>query len=394
MAAPDGATGVGDPLTAPTNEEPSLARWRLLRELTGLTEPTSENLLDEHEPDPKAPRQLSSAIEFDADGDRRYANDDADGRFARVAHVFHQPWHGIRSAAGTLPGHKIAIPLTRQLGAGDLFKVVSRLHDWKIEKVVFHGFSFAADRVLRAVSAFCSSCYLVWHGNLSQLVWKPEVKYFERALVACKRGHFRRAHMLKAGMGDILPRSFEPMLLNSPPVTGHVRLVPAFAGTHSVALVPAYTDIRKNLHSSLVGTALSRSIDDVLYYGHIRGAALPALARCKRIEYAGHDKHLAFLHDVDVMVNVTTIDCHPMVDLEAIAAGAMALTGPLFLDALEDHPFTKLSTMENPFDVREIATRLDHLKAMDNTELNTIISDYTKKLSAVSRERYITFLDL
>jgi hypothetical protein len=199
--------------------------------------------------------------------------------------------------------------------------------------------------------------------------------------------------MLKAAMGQIFPRSYEPMLLNSPPLTRQARLVPAFGGKTTIALVPAYSDIRKNIYTSLVGAALAQSIDEVLYYSQGLGK-FPATARCKRIAYSGHAKHLKLLHDIDAIVNVTTIDCHPMVDLEAVAAGAMTITGRLFLDALREHPYTKLSEIENPFDVRAISNRLDSLKSIGSGELAAITGDYVQQLVAISQDRYREFLDL
>jgi hypothetical protein len=83
-----------------------------------------------------------------------------------------------------------------------------------------------------------------------------------------------------------------------------------------------------------------------------------------------------------------------MVDMEAVGAGAMVLSGPLFLDALTQHPFTTLSVISNPFDVREIGKRLDYLSAMNNAELQEIISNYSSEVTRISRERYAEFLHL
>ncbi|MBY0561637.1 polysaccharide pyruvyl transferase family protein [Hyphomicrobium sp.] len=381
-------------ITRSVGAKPATDRSALLRELIGLVgkpEPTEPAENDENKRDTISPRQLSSEIEFDADGDCRYARNDT--HFARVAHIFHQNWHGIRSAAGVQPGHKVAIPLQRPLSRGDLMKLVTQLEEWGIRKAVFHGFSDAAERALRLVRAAGIECYLVWHGNLSQLAWNPEAQFFDRAIAICRRGIVRRVHMMKSGMGMVFPRSYEPMLLNCPPSTNRRRLVPAFSGNHKIALVPAFPDIRKNLHTSLLGAALSSSIQEILHYGKIHGG-MPETARCKRVLYAGHHNHIAFLHDIDVSVNVTTIDCHPMVDMEALGAGAMALSGPLFLDALTEHPFTALSVIANPFNVREIGKRLDYLSSMNNSELQAIMSDYAAEITRVSRMRYAEFLNL
>ncbi|SFV30004.1 polysaccharide pyruvyl transferase family protein [Hyphomicrobium facile] len=374
--------------------EPAANRSSLLRELVGLAgkqEPTEPPEDDENKHGTISPRQLSSEIQFDADGDCRYARNDR--HFARVAHIFHQNWHGIRSAAGVQPGHKVAIPLQRPLSKGDLMKLVIQLEEWGIQKAVFHGFSDAAERAIRLVRAAGIECYLVWHGNLSQLAWKPEAQFFERAMTICRQGIVRRVHMMKSGMGMVFPRAYEPMLLNCPPSTNRRRLVPAFAGNRKIALVPAFPDIRKNLHSSLLGAALSSSIQEILHYGKILGT-MPETARCKKVLYAGHHNHIAFLHDIDVSVNVTTIDCHPMVDMEALGAGAMVLSGPLFLDALTEHPFTALSVIANPFNVREIGKRLDYLSSMNNPELQAIMSDYASEITRVSKKRYAEFLNL
>ena len=339
---------------------------------------------------PHAPRTPCEEIEFDAQVDLRYSHKVQ--KFARVAHIFHQSWHGIRSAAGTLPGHKIAIPHI-ELCHEHFENIVSQLATWNVEKAVFHGFSVEAEKILEHVSAAGVQCYLVWHGNLAQLVWEPEGQYFASAMRACQRGVFRRAHMLKFGMGDVFPNSYEPILLNSPPKTNKHRISPAFGGKSRRVLVPAFPDIRKNLHTNLVGAALSRLIDEVLYYARVQ-TIVPLTEKCTRIDYFGHDKHVEFLHLVDATINVTLIDCHPMVDLEALGAGAFALTGRLFLDALENHPFSKLSQIENPFDARGIGARLEYICAMNNIELQCVMEDYVEKLTQLSQDRYAEFLNL
>lgn len=340
---------------------------------------------------PAPPHLISSEIQFDGSGDTKYARPDE--RFSRVAHIFHQDWHGIRSAAGVLPGHKIAIPLDMKLGGRQLLQLYSHLSRWQIEKVVFHGFSPTVESILRALKLAGFTNYLVWHGNLAQLVWEPEVHFFQSALNACRRGYFKRAHMLKSGMSAVFPNAFSPMLCNSAPVLPKGRAVSPFQSKRKIALVSAPPDIRKNIYTSLVGTCLSRSITDVLHYCKVK-AKMPALDKAKRMIYGGHEKHLALLQNVDVSVNVTTIDCHPMVDLEAVGAGAFPITGPLFLDVLADHPYTRLSEVANPFDVGEIANRIDILNGISGSELDGILSDYSARLAALSKDRYAEFLQL
>jgi hypothetical protein len=364
---------------------------RLLRELAGLASSSPRSRSSTTEISPNPPRAGDSEISFDYISDCRYSV--VDSRFEKVVHIFHKQWHGIRSSAGVLPGHKIALPSPDDLLPRDIFFLQERLELWGITRAVFHGFSTAADRVLRVITKAGVPSFLVWHGNLSQLVWEPEGQFFALAHTAAEQGLFRRAHMLKLGMEAVFPRSFRPMLVNSPPVTGRQRLVPAFGSGRHLALVPAFPDIRKNLYSSLLGAAMSERINRVLYYADIQ-KIIPALERCERTLYRNHDTHIDLLHDVDVVVNVTTIDCHPMVDLEAVGAGSMALSGPIYLDTLESHPYTRISVISNPFSISEICERLNYLASMDNSELNEILTDYASAISSVSRSRYEEFLEL
>jgi hypothetical protein len=307
-------------------------------------------------------------------------------------HVFHQKWHGIRSAAGVLPGRKIGVPQDYRAHGRDRALLAAKASEWGARKAVFHGYSPAVEPLLKNLCAEGVACYLVWHGNLAQLAWRPEVDFFSLAQRAAKRGLFRRAHMLKAGMNAIFANAFKPMLVNGPPVMKAGRISPPFSNRPATALVPGYVDIRKNVHTSMIGCALS-SIESILHYGRIRGE-FPVLSRGKRIAYADHDQHLMLLTQIDVTVNVSVIDCHPMVEMEALAAGAMSVTGPLYLDALQQHPYTKLSVIANPFDVEEIASRLNLLRQVKATELADIIDDYSRAIRLTSLERYAEFLEL
>jgi hypothetical protein len=337
------------------------------------------------------PRELKEYIEFDSAADTKYAQ--THPAFGSVAHIFHQNWHGIRAAAGVLPGHKIAIPLHAPLLRVAVEELMQRLQEWRVKKIVVHGFSDICQPLIRSLRRDDYDLYLVWHGNLAQLVWEPEVDYFRLAFLEFKKGNFRHGHMIKAGMGDVIDGFFAPMLVNSAPVMSGQRIVPAFASAQATGLVASDTDIRKNAHTSLLGAARSKSLTDVFYYGNIRGLD-SLISRCSRIRYLGHDAHLKRLLEIDVVINVSVIDCHPMVGLEALAAGAVDLSGPLFLDALEDHPYKKLTTITNPFDVREIASRIDIIPEISNSELQSMMADYRSRLSAISLSRYLEFLEL
>ncbi len=370
---------------------PTPDRSALIREIIGLSWARGgDQAADDVEEVEGSPRPCSAEILYDADCDRKYANSDT--RFDGVMHVFHQKWHGIRAAAGVLPGRKIGVPQDYRASGRARAALLAKAAEWGAQKAVFHGYSPAVEALLKTFCAEGIACYLVWHGNLAQLAWRPEVDFFSLAQGAAKRGLFRRAHMLKAGMSAIFPNAFKPMLVNGPPVMKGGRISPPFSNRPATALVPGHVDIRKNVHTSMIGCALS-SIESILHYGRIRGE-FPILSRGKRIAYKDHDQHLMLLTQIDVTVNVSVIDCHPMVEMEALAAGAMSVTGPLYLDALQQHPYTKLSVIANPYDVEEIASRLNFLRQVKATELADIVDDYRRAIRLTSLERYAEFLEL
>jgi hypothetical protein len=340
---------------------------------------------------PTAPRETTAEIAFDCRDDTEYAA--VEPAFHRVAHVFHQAWHGIRSACGALPGRKIALPHTPQLPAQERRRLAEMLDLWRIRSVVFHGWSPAAEQALGVVLASDIPAYVVWHGNLAPLVWSPEGEYFNTVLEHCRAGHFKRAHMLKHGMARMFPNGYGPVLVNRAPMLKRTRPLPAFGGTHRSAIVPALPDIKKNFYTNLLGACASPHLDQVFFYGKLV-AQPPGIEKATRIRYGGHEEHLRVVAEMDVCLNVTVIDCHPMVDLEAIATGTPTLSGPLNLGALESHPYTELSVVRNPFDIDEISGRVDRLASVGASELAAVITDYRSSLGKVSTERYADFLGL
>jgi hypothetical protein len=363
------------------------------KQILGILAATEPSTPIENGEDSAPPRAITDKVECDSDIDIKYANNNS--LFNDVAHVFHQNWHGIRSACGTLPGRKVAIPLRDKIQPFALLGLAGQFQEWETKKVVFHGFSANSEIVLNSVMALGLQAYLVWHGNLAQLAWDHESSLYSLARTHAARGHFARCHTLKAGTTDMFDRAFSPMLLNQPPNMGDFnRLSPAFeSGRRTVALVPAFPDIRKNLHTNLAACALSLDIDVVNYYAKI--TVLPTVSdKYRKLRYLGHDRHLQSLATTDVTVNVTLIDCHPMVDLESLASETPTITGPLFLDGLQDHPYTILTEVENPFDVRMIQEALHTLKSMSGNELVDIMRDYTASLRRLSAERYALFLDI
>lgn len=310
-----------------------------------------------------------------------------------VAHVFHSEWLGIKSAACSLDGHKVSISCEANPTSSQLARILGDIEKHQIKRVVFHGFSDPANFLLKNLTRAGLDCYLVWHGNFAQLAYYPEIKYFSRAVDAAKRGLFRKAHILKASQSEVLANAYLPMLPNVVPDNPQNRISAPFSGEHVKALVPGTIDIRKNTFTNFQAAISSQNINTVLHYNKFDWPIIDS-RKLKRVVYQGTDAHLALLCDIDICLNVTLIDCLPMVDLEALSAGTPTITGPLFRDFLADHPYAQLTEVDNPSDLSMIRDRIRIISSVPKSELAEMMNDYRLSLIDISQMRYEEFLDL
>ena len=333
--------------------------------------------------------------EWQASRDTMYANSDT--RFDRVCHIFHNDWMGIRSAVGALPGYKLAIPSSTGIPVHQIEAIMQRLSECAIEKIVLHGISDSMYALTRALSDNgYSEQYLVWHGTTAQWVWDDERRYAQMAIRMASEGRVKRFSAIRRGLGPIVgARNFAPQLVNMPPkvVDKQVKRRPTRGGSYS-ALAPSWNDLRKNLATNVLAAHTVESVDSI--YVVAKNFELPKWlsAKVKKVGYRDHASMLELMATMDIVLNVTTIDCHPMVDLEAMSVGTPSVRGPLFLDALESHPYVSLTAVDNPMSVEDVARRIKEVLAMPESELNGMMSDYMCQLRELSALRYVEFLEI
>lgn len=336
-------------------------------------------------------QQPSKGVEINAPIDAAAINDDP--AFAKVVHFFHKAWLGIRAAAGSLPGGKVAIPHDGNISGGDLVSIISFVQKEGFERAVVHGYSDNMENLILTLHKHTKlQFYCVWHGNFGQLVFEAEQRFFKRWVKLQHDRVVRRAHILKKNASTILPTGFRPMLLNCPPNIRGRRLSAPFASDKSVALIPGWSDVRKNVHSNIIAAIRAPEIDEVMHYAAVH-PIVDHQKPIRRVKYDGAS-HLKLTAASDIVLNVTLIDCHPMVDLEALACGTPCLTGPLHLDALEAHPYTSLTTVDNPLDVEAISTAIARVANVPPAELGGMMKDYREEITKVSLTRYGEFLEL
>ncbi len=336
--------------------------------------------------------QETRGFVHDAPLDHRFANKDA--RFGNVAQVFHQEWFGIRAAAGALPGAKLGISANRALSAGEMESIVADLRARGIAKLVVHGMSENMYAFAVGMKRAGFEMFGVWHGTAAMWCWEPERKFFQLMAKLLANGVLRRFNAIRRGMEVAAPgENFAKQLLNPVPSCS-VRRHGARRSQAAIAFSPSWNLLHKNLGTNLAAAGASERVGEIWVMAedavHVAACDKPL----RRLPPQDQMKIIQTMSAADIVLNVSVVDCHPMVDLEALAARTPCLRGPLFLDVLEDHPYVRLTEVANPLSIADIRSRLDEVLASPQAEVDAMMEDYAGALSRLAVDRYAEFLEL
>ncbi|SAK69575.1 methyltransferase domain-containing protein [Caballeronia ptereochthonis] len=334
-------------------------------------------------------------FEWQATRDTMYAN--ADERFGTVCHIFHHDWVGMRSAVGALPGWKLSIPSANGMPVRDIEVVIGLMQEHGVRKLVMHGISDPMYALSRSLTrAGYDQQYLVWHGTTTQWVWDDERRFAQRAIQMAREGKIRRFSAIRRGLGPIVgERNFAPQLVNMPPLIADGAVAHrSHRSDRCSALAPSWNDLRKNLATNVLAAQTVDCVDDI--YVVAKNFDLPKwlAPKVRKVPYRDHTSMLEMMATMDIVLNVTTIDCHPMVDLEAMSVGTPCVRGPLFLDGLEDHAYVRATAVDNPMSVEDVSRCIDRLLGIEAQELQGMMNDYKRALLELSRQRYMEFLEI
>lgn len=334
--------------------------------------------------------------EFDWNALRDISLAHQDVRFAEVCHVFHKEWHGIRSASGSLPGNKLAISESQKLSVDSILNIANKITAVGVKKIVMHGFSSNMKRLMDGLCKFgLEDFYLVWHGTVAQLAYSGEVKLAQSFFKLIKEKKLRKFHTIRSGFGDVLGNSFyTPQLLNLYPNVPLSNLKIGVRNNDLVALIPSWNDIRKNLYANILAAENMTRVRKTWIFANNVELPVWLSTKLQRLpKVVGHEIFDS-IRACDIVLNATIIECHPMVDLEALAVDRPVVMGPLFLDGLENHPYTKLATVQNPLSVVEIQRVADTVLSIAENELYEIMTSYKSDLKQLSLMRYTEFLEI
>lgn len=314
--------------------------------------------------------------------------------FDRVCHLFHKEWHGIRSAAGNLPGHKLAISENTSLSTQAITEIANELEYHKIQKIIMHGFSKNMDKLRKALKRLGhEDFFLVWHGNSAQLAYPDESLIANLFFELIRKKEIKGFHLLRSGFGEAISNwSYNHQLLNLYPNLPSSYKITRAKSEKMNALIPSWNDVRKNLYTNILAAEKVAQVQGAWVFAD--NIKLPSWLsqKVKRLPKPEGREIFGSMLACDLVFNATVIDCHPMVDLEALAFNRPVVMGPLFLDGLEQHPYTKLATVANPLSVLNIIQVAEKLIAVDYFERDQMIESYKATILGLSLERYAEFL--
>lgn len=363
---------------------------RTLRELRGISSRFPTGMGERaQEPD----------LHWDAPCDTRYAHEipSLDG----VLHIFQQGWTGIRAAAGSLPGRKLAIRSDTPSSGPELKKLAHAIMDVAPQRIVVQGMSDMLGALVDelAVQGLHERLYVSLHGAPSQWFSEAEARYAYKCLALARSGRIRRLHVMKAGFEFPAARLYHPMLFNLSPRVGTDVVEPLIASGKAqrhgaCVLVPGWTGWRKNIHTNALGAALSPRVVEVLAFGNNLELPPPLNAKIRIVPFTSREHTFALMQAATLVMNVSLVDCHPMVHLEAQALGKACLRGPLFLDALEDHPYVRLTEVADVSSPGRVRAAVEQLLDVPRLERRGLVCDYQAASDRIALDRYHEFLEL
>lgn len=186
-----------------------------------------------------------------------------------VVHVFRREWFGIRAAAGSLPGRKIAISAEVNLSEQDLFDIRNVVLSLSPSKIVFHAMSPNMAALIRILSREFDSSFLffVHHGAPSQWFHEPDRKAAFIALDMLDKGILRRVHIMRAGFQYSHKGLFTPILLNKSPRLEQLKPHFANRSENFNVFIPGWTGWRKNIYVNAYAAALCEEVETIAAYG-------------------------------------------------------------------------------------------------------------------------------
>ncbi len=310
-------------------------------------------------------------------------------RFGKLMHVFHQEWHGIRAAAGYMPGQKLAIACERTLDERELRAALELVQRSGCDTVIVHSYSPNARDfmvLLRRTMGSSVRILSLWHGSSAQFHYSLELDYFAQLVDLKRRGVIDEVATVKPGMHLLSSDIFPKTVINLPPrVSDAERTSPTRRMTRA-ALIPTPNDWRKNFFTNLFACQASTRIDDVYVTASYKlPEALKARRRIHHVARPSRTELFELVRRCDIVLNASLSECQPMTALEALSLGIPCVHGTLSMGALDAHPYQRLSQIAGVDSVEAVTAAIEQVVSLRERapeELAGMMADYARALTA------------
>lgn len=335
--------------------------------------------------------------DFDVTRDVQFAHQ-ADG-FDKVMHVFDAHWHGIRSASGCCPGHKLAISHKEPFDGEAYRHAIGLIHHYGIRRIVFQGYSWVANELAQTLRREFGEelrLYAITHVTSAQFENHFEMDMQFAITEGLRKGILARAGSVKPHFNSVVPETWPHLIVNfAPNISGKSR--PAAIDTRAI-FIPVENSWRKNLYTNVLAALPIAEIDVIYSVNWPTGLDKMAdLGKVKVAPFRSGRDLFAFMGSLGAIVNVTLAECQPMTQLEGLAMGTPSLTGSLRIEEFADDPLTPLvevDSLDNPFHIRAALERLLKMRRDDPGEMTQMIDAHLKNRHRLAVERYADFLEL
>ena len=350
---------------------------------------------DDARPDP-ASRSVLKAV-FDTPAMLRAAHRVAG--FERVLHVAHHEWHGIRQATAYCPGHKLLIPADGPLEEADKIQIAEEIQALGITHVVFQGYSENADQLLLSLKSRFGAglrCHAVTHVTTAQFEHHFEMVMQARLLIRLRMGSLQGLASVKPDFGAVFEHYWPGLIVNfAPDLPSQRHRRPPDMRSVYAPLDPGW---RKNMYTNVLGALTAENVEQVKTANFPNG--LESLVNLDRLRLVGYLRGRDLFEEMarsSLVLLATLAECQPMTQLESLAVGTPAMTGPLSIREFDDDPLIRLCTtphLDNPALLARDVERVVAARHDDPAAIEEMITDHLARRHALAAQRYADFLAL
>lgn len=329
----------------------------------------------------------------------------SDPAFDTTLHVAHAEWHGIRQCVSYAPGQKLLIPAESPFGENDAEKegilaaLIREVERMNITHVIFQGYSDNADLLLLRLKANFGPdlrCFAINHVTTAQFENFFEMSMITRMLIRKRYGHLDGIASVKQNFGLAFEEFWPKVILNYAPNLPEDAF-PGKEGARDI-YVPLDPSWRKNMFTNYLAALRVHGADRVNVANFPFGLdGIASLQRLILVGYLRGRELLAQMASSAMLITTTFAECQPMTQLEAMAVGRPALTGPLRLQDFKDDPLMALSTttnLDDPVLLSRDAQRLFDAATGDPVGMREMIAAHLKRRHELARTAYAEFLEL